>query len=80
MKGKPPGELLEPMARRSQECQLLDNSHRLAESELVDEEEEEGESVYLMLNLDWSLPFPGTFVKILKTIPRLCLFSVWKTV
>ena len=52
------------MARRSKECQLLDNSHGLAESDLVDEEEEEGESVYLMLNLDGSLPFPGTVVKI----------------
>ena len=59
------------MVCRSQECQLVDASHRqaLEESDLVASEEAEGESLYLMLNLDVSLPFPG-----LATIPLLFPF------
>ena len=43
---------------RLKECQILDESYYLRESDIV--EENQGEDFYFWLNPDGSLPFPGT--------------------
>ena len=40
-------------------CQVLDDRHILVESDIV-EVDNQGKEVYFLLNLDGSLPFPGT--------------------
>ena len=38
----------------------MDECHTLNESDILEETDVEGENVYVLLNLDGSLPFPGT--------------------
>ena len=41
-------------------CQVLDDRHVLRESDIA--ADNQGKEVYFLLNLDGSLPFPGTFL------------------
>ena len=46
---------------RSETCNIVDESHSLKESDLLGEEDGlQGKGVFVLLNLDGSLPFPGT--------------------
>ena len=48
-------------SRRSETCNIVDESHSLKESDLLGEEDDlQGKGVFVLLNLDGSLPFPGT--------------------
>ena len=45
-------------------CNIVDESHTLAESDVLGEADDpEGKNVYILLNLDGSLPFPGDGTK-----------------
>ena len=41
-------------------CQVLDDCHILREADIV--AENQGKEAYFLLNIDGSLPFPGTLV------------------
>ena len=45
---------------RLEKCHIVDECHILNESDILEEADEvEGKNVYVLLNLDGSLPFPG---------------------
>ena len=48
------------MISRLETCHIVDDCHTLNESDILEETDVEGKNVYVLLNLDGSLPFPGT--------------------
>ena len=48
------------MISRLETCHIVDECHTLKESDILEETAVEGKNVYVLLNLDGSLPFPGT--------------------
>ena len=54
-------------------CNIVDESHTLAESDVLGEADDpEGKNVYILLNLDGSLPFPGELKK------GFCEFKIFR--
>ena len=62
---------------RVKNCQVLDDRHILVESDIV-EVDNQGKEVYFLLNLDGSLPFPGTLRNCWVVLQTSCFFIVAK--